>query len=128
MKKQAVWILAFITAVFCAFTAGFFTGRNVSHGPVQISVVEAPETEMTVPTETEECIYYTLEQIVPLDLNTATREELMELPGIGEVTADRILAYRRDHGPFSDVEELLNVSGIGPKKLEALLEYVIAGG
>ena len=128
MKKQAVWILIFITAIFGAFTAGFFTGRNVSHGPVQISVVQPPETEMTVPSETEENIYFTLEQIVPLDLNTATREELMELPGVGEVTADRILDYRREHGPFSAVEELLNVSGIGPGKLEALLEYVIAGG
>ena len=126
MKKQAVRILILITAIFAAFTAGFFTGRNLNHGPVQISVVEAPE--MTVPSETEACIYYTLEQIVPLDLNTATREELLELPGIGEVMADRILDYRRDHGPFSAVEELLNVSGIGPKKLEALLEYVIAGG
>ena len=128
MKKQAVWLMLFITAIFVAFTAGFFTGRNVSHGPVQISMVEPTEAELTAPSETEENICFTLEQIVPLDLNTATREELMELPGIGEVTADRILAYRRDHGSFSSVEELLNVSGIGPKKLEALLEYVIAGG
>ena len=128
MKKQAVWILILITAIFTAFTAGFFTGRNLNRGPVQISVAEPPEAETTVPSESEESIYFTLEQIVPLDLNRATREELMELPGIGEVMADRILDYRREHGPFSAVEELLNVSGIGPKKLGVLLEYVIAGG
>ena len=63
----------------------------------------------------------------PLDLNRAAAEELAGLPGIGEVLAERIVAYREEHGPFTSVEELLNVSGIGEKKLEALRPEVTVG-
>ncbi len=59
-----------------------------------------------------------------LDLNTATLEQLMELPGIGEVLAERVLEYRETHGGFSSVEELMNVSGIGEKRFAALKDLV----
>ncbi len=47
-----------------------------------------------------------------ININTATREELMTLPGIGEAKADAILQYRGDHGSFSAIEEIQNISGI----------------
>ncbi len=47
-----------------------------------------------------------------VNLNTATREQLMTLPGIGEAKADAILAYRMEHGSFSSIEEIQNISGI----------------
>ena len=56
----------------------------------------------------------------PLDMNTASAEELTGLPGIGESLAARIIAYRETHGSFTCLEDLLNVSGIGEKKLAAL--------
>ncbi len=59
-----------------------------------------------------------------VSLNSATAEELMELKGVGEVTAQAIVAYREEHGGFKDVEELLEVSGIGPAKLEQLTDQV----
>lgn len=59
-----------------------------------------------------------------VSLNSATAEELMELKGVGEVTAHAIVAYREEHGGFKDVEELLEVSGIGPAKLEQLKDQV----
>ena len=61
----------------------------------------------------------------PLDLNMATAEELMRLPGIGEVLAERILAYREETGGFSDPEELLKIKGIGEATLEELHPIVI---
>lgn len=59
-----------------------------------------------------------------VSLNSATAEELTELKGVGEVTAQAIVAYREEHGGFKDVEELLEVSGIGPAKLEQLKDQV----
>ena len=64
----------------------------------------------------------------PLDLNTATAEELMALPGIGEELSRRILEYRETHGPFAAVEELMEVSGIGEAKLAALEGRVTVNG
>ena len=52
-----------------------------------------------------------------VDLNTAGRDELLSLTGIGPVKADAILAYRKQNGGFSSVEQLLDVKGIGPKTL-----------
>jgi competence protein ComEA len=62
----------------------------------------------------------------PLDLNTATAEQLDTLPGVGEVTAGRIVAYRTAH-PFTSVDELLEVPGIGQRRFEQLKDLVTVG-
>ncbi len=61
----------------------------------------------------------------PLDLNTATADELQQLPGIGPTTAAAIVAFREKSGPFRRVEDLLAIHGISKKKLEAIRPYVI---
>ncbi|HHV37951.1 MAG TPA: hypothetical protein GXX70_00460 [Tepidimicrobium sp.] len=58
-----------------------------------------------------------------IDINTATKEELMTLPGIGEVTAGKILDYREEN-PFKVIDDIKNVSGIGEKKFEAIRELI----
>jgi competence protein ComEA len=60
----------------------------------------------------------------PIDLNTATADQLDALPGVGPATASAILAYRRGHGPFSSVDQLAQVSGIGPAKLAKIRPLV----
>jgi competence protein ComEA len=60
----------------------------------------------------------------PVDLNTATAEQLEALPGVGPATSKAILTYRASHGRFRSVTELLEVPGIGPAKLEALRPLV----
>ena len=60
----------------------------------------------------------------PVDLNTATIEQLDALPGIGPATAQKIVADRTENGPFRSVDDLLRVTGIGAKKLDALKDLV----
>jgi competence protein ComEA len=60
----------------------------------------------------------------PLDLNTATATQLDQLPGVGPVLAQRIVDYRTQHGAFRSVDELRQVSGIGPAKFGDLKSLV----
>src|SRR3984893_13207412 len=60
----------------------------------------------------------------PIDLNAATIKELEELPGVGPVTAQRIIEARQKSGRFRRVEDLLAIRGISTKRLEALRPYV----
>jgi competence ComEA-like helix-hairpin-helix protein len=60
----------------------------------------------------------------PIDLNLANVKELQELPGVGPVTAQRIIDMRQKSGRFHRVEDLLAIRGISQKKLEAMRPYV----
>lgn len=55
-----------------------------------------------------------------IEINAALKSDFMRLPGIGETTAERIIEYRSVHGPFTTLEELMNVKGIGKKKFERI--------
>ena len=63
----------------------------------------------------------------PIDLNVANAKELQELPGVGAVTAQRIIDMRQKSGRFKRVEDLLAIRGISQKKLDALKPYVTVG-
>lgn len=59
-----------------------------------------------------------------ININTADKEELMKLPGIGSTRADRIIAYRTEHGKFADITDLMNVSGIKGTIYQELEDYI----
>ncbi len=65
--------------------------------------------------------------VKPIDLNAASVKELQELPGVGAVTAQRIIDMREKSGRFKRVEDLLAIRGISQKKLDALRPYVTIG-
>ena len=58
-----------------------------------------------------------------ININTASKEQLMTLKGVGEKIADRIIEYRKAH-PFKTIEDLMNVKGIGQKKFEKLKDFI----
>lgn len=60
-----------------------------------------------------------------ININTASAEQLESLPGVGPATARAIIEYRKQNGGFRSVDELLEVRGIGPKKLEQIRPYVV---
>ena len=118
MKKQKIPILALITCIFLGFLLGFFAGRNLNRTPVQIQAISS-----TAPVEvsTQE------DETFPININTATSAQLENLPGIGPVIAQRIVDYRNAHGPFASTGQLINVSGIGEKRLAAIWDYITIG-
>lgn len=110
---KSEWALLGITAVFlCLVLTLFWQDRS------------SVEPGLTVQTETEVPEEILTPDLSPIDINTASLEELDQLPGIGTVLAGRIIAYREEHGAFESIEELMEVSGIGEAKLAELEGWI----
>ena len=93
--------------------------------PPTVPATEPPvRSEPAKQTETKKSSGSTEKKVTfPVNINTASKKELDALPGIGEVLAQRIIDYRSANGPFSTVDELTKVKGIGEKTLEKLKPY-----
>lgn len=158
MKNHGTNLLLALTVLFVGITIGFSLGRNSSHQPVQLSVIQrasltatteksnvastvtpASGTQVTSMSSADLSAESTVSTTPPaqetsavssgpVNVNTADLAALMDLPGIGEVLAQRIIDYRKAHGAFQHPEELTNVSGIGEKRLAAILDYITVGG
>ena len=119
MKKQG-WILIAVTGAFFCLLPGVFLGRSTNKSYIKIQDIQTVQTQPTATTEPE-----TLGMI---DINTATADQLQLLPGIGESLSQRIVDYRKQHGGFRNIEELMEVSGIGEKKFTSIKDYITVSG
>ena len=132
-------LLLVVTLMFISFCIGFFLGKGQGGDTITItrsggdalqSTTATTNLQTTLPasepTETPSDATVAPSESADscVNINTATKEELMTLPGIGEVIAERIIAYRQTYGSFSSVEELDAVSGIGDKRLDAIRDYI----
>lgn len=117
-----------LTAGFVLFTGGWFlAGRSAAEPYVVTTSAPAVEPVEQEPETSGENRPDSLLEGEVIDVNEADVYDLQRLPGIGEKRAQAIVAYREEHGPFQSVDELDNVSGIGPGILEGLREYAAAG-
>ena len=113
MKKGAkVLLCTFFASLF--FLSGMFVGRNLKEDYVPL--VQNHASDITTGS--------TIAPDFRLDINSASKLQLMELHGIGELLAERIVEYREQNGAFQSTDELLNVSGIGQKKLQAITDWI----
>ena len=117
--KKTPWIILGITGVFLCVLLGVFIGRNFFTNYIPVDSIT--NTNASEATENRQ-------NTNGLDLNTATLQQLMLLPGIGETLGQRIIDYRTEHNGFTSVDELKQVSGIGDKKFAQIAPYVNVGG
>ena len=97
--------------------------RQVTDGE-QIIVGRPAGPSATAPPGTNPSSAPTQATAAPVNLNTATLDQLDALPGVGPVLAQRILDYRTQTGPFTTIDQLQEVPGVGPKKFDSLKSHV----
>ncbi|MGI6613222.1 MAG: ComEA family DNA-binding protein [Fastidiosipila sp.] len=102
-------------------------------GAVNLAMLLRPHMKIYVPREGEDVAWLPLGEDEPeaealIDLNRASQRELETLPGVGQATAEAILAFREENGPFSDIEELMQVPGIKEGRFSKLKDRVTVTG
>lgn len=120
MKKPGIIILLLVNFSFLSFLGGFYLGRNLNDSPIRVSTLPNSVNITNGPTDDP----------VPelININTATKEELETLPGIGPSLAQLILDYIQENGPFETLNQLTQINGIGPVKLNGIMDYATVGG
>ena len=114
LSKGETWIAA-LTLVFILGMAGVYARATcMNEGDYIIRTGKLAQETVAI-----EAVQW------QVNINTAAAEELTALPGVGEALAERIIAYREEHGRFRAAEELLEVKGIGESKFAEMKDWII---
>jgi len=123
LTKIEISLIA-VAAVIAMITVGYFLGRTGNEGRVVVETEKTPTAQEAETTSTAQEAEAGAEKV---NINTATAEELTELPGIGEVIAGRIVEYREEYGDFAFIEEIMSVKGIGDAIFEDIENLITLG-
>jgi competence protein ComEA len=107
-------------AVFLTAAAGVRLGSSVSGGEVSIRPALRAQAVSDSPAEETPA----LSDSYKVDINSADTETLSLLPGIGETLAGRIVEYREKNGAFSEISDIMDVSGIGQGTFDKIKDYI----
>jgi len=123
IKDYATYVGIILVQVVLIGAGLVLLGFNNKKGAV--TTYTAPTNEIQqAPSAKSQVTGTSTERPLAVSLNSATQEELELLPGIGEVTALKIIDYRQTKGPFKKIEDIMDVSGIGEKKFEQIKPFV----
>jgi len=136
LKKTEISIII-ISIVFLSFTIGFFIGKSCAEDTVTVTGIknisdeEVFEESTEISENTDEntgeagnAAEDDVSEAYPININSATAEELERLPKIGGVLAERIISYREENGSFENTYEITNVHGIGEKIYAEIENYI----
>ncbi len=142
MKRVYRYLIPAAAVLALVFSLGFFFGRRSVPYEVsvdaqrQAAIEPAAQTQASSPQQDEAEAAPSqpdapdtadTTQAALVDINTAAKEELMTLPGVGEVLAERIIEYRETYGRFVAAEQLMDVSGIGEQRYADLEDRITVG-
>jgi comEA protein len=118
-RSTLIWLLAVAVVLGLGLRSFQLLSGRAGHFPLTV-VREDAEARAFKRAADSLTVLRLAEKSAPVNINTASGPELETLDGIGPVLAARIIAYREQHGPFRSVNDLDDVPGIGPKRLEAV--------
>jgi comEA protein len=138
-SKRFILIMAGLTAIFCAFiiiynflampsygtASGSAKLMMLSSSASQQAVSQSSASQQAVSQSSASQQAVSQSSSTLINLNTATKEQLMTLPGIGDALAQNIIDYRQENGGFKSVDELENVKLIGQARFDKIKDLVI---
>jgi competence protein ComEA len=128
-SKRFILIMAGLTAIFCAFIIIYnflaMPSYGTASGSAKLMMLSSSASQQTVSQSSASQQAVSQSSSALINLNTATKEQLMTLPGIGDALAQNIIDYRLANGGFKSIDELENVKLIGQARYDKIKDLVI---
>lgn len=128
VKRPGVYKMPADTRVFQVIREAGGLLEDADTSRINLSQVVFDQTSLLVPfihEENQDDEDDETEDNTMISLSVATHDDLVSLPNIGPATANAIIEYRETHGPFTSIEAIMNVSGIGPSTFENIAPYIV---